>query len=218
MASLVESTTTVELIGKIRASLSRSLAIARSTIVSARCRAALSMSSRQRGGNDSTSSGNVSATEMIRTTLSVGQGRFATSSTATSLHPEPSTAIKIFIALPPSRFRRRGPIDHQTDQVVATDYAQHPPVEHYRNLGDILLIHQPQRIFKLCVGRDRIDLIRPPHRRLHRRLPPFIARDGEHVVERDNPARSFALAHHITPPSAAEQEMLDELREAGIAS
>src|SRR5262249_31678462 len=51
----------------------------------------------------------------------------------------------------------------------------------------------------------------------HRRPPPLIAWDGERVAERDNPARGFALAHHITPPSAAEQEMLDELGEASVA-
>ncbi|HEX5081071.1 MAG TPA: hypothetical protein VFY40_03430 [Blastocatellia bacterium] len=33
-----------------------------------------------------------------------------------------------------------------------------------RNLGDVLFIHQPQRGFNLRVGRDRIDLTRPPHR------------------------------------------------------
>src|SRR6266511_4565333 len=69
----------------------------------------------------------------------------------------------------------------------------------------------------LRVGRDRIDLIRPPHRRLHRRPSPFIARDGEHVVERDDPARRFALADHVTPPPIAKQEMLDELGEARVA-
>src|SRR5262245_12243694 len=154
---------------------------------------------------------------MIRAALSAGQGRFATSSTATSLHSEPSIAIKIFIALPPSRFRQRRAIDNQADQVIAADYAQQPPVEHDRNLGYILFIHQSQRVVKLRVWRDRIDLIRPSHRRLRRRPPPFIARDGEHVVERDNPARRFALAHHITTPSTAEQEMLDELGEARVA-
>jgi hypothetical protein len=40
-----------------------------------------------------------------------------------SSYSEPSTAIKIFIAFPPSRFRQRRAIDNQADQVVATDYA-----------------------------------------------------------------------------------------------
>jgi hypothetical protein len=30
--------------------------------------------------------------------------------------------------------------------VVATDYAQQPPVEHHRNLGDILFIHVDRSI------------------------------------------------------------------------
>jgi hypothetical protein len=41
----------------------------------------------------------------------------------------------------PSLFRQRRPTANQADQVVAADQTHQSPVEHHRNLGDVLLIH-----------------------------------------------------------------------------